>query len=170
MKKISIVIIVMLLSCITHACVIIHKDQPSHETILPLVDSGKTIRLSEFTAMTWSDYKKMSGEEIGLKEWIGFKFLQYRLKRLIKTGIIAANLAVPVSKLQVKGDAGQHVGWFALGFFLGIYGLIISLVINDDKKNDRIKWTAIGLLSAVVLALALLIILLVSFSRGPVRY
>jgi hypothetical protein len=169
MRKMSMVIIAMLLSCMVHACAIIPKDQPSHETVLPLADSGKTVLLSDFIAMTSSDYKKMTGEKLGLKEWIGFKFVQYRLKRLIKTGQIAANIAVPVSKLQIKGDPGQHVGWFALGFFLGIYGLIISLVVNDNKRNDRIKWTAIGLLSSIVLVLALIIAFISSRGYGGYR-
>jgi hypothetical protein len=152
MKKSSIVIIVMLLSCAVHACVIIPKDQSSN-ALSPLTDSAKMVQLSAFITMTPSDYKKMTGEKMSLKELIGFKLLQCRLKCLVRSG------ALPYpGRLEddEKGDASQHIGWFALGFVFMPYGLIIALLLNDGKKSDRIKWIAIGSLTLIVFVVALI--------------
>ncbi|MEP6513215.1 MAG: hypothetical protein ABJA79_05070 [Parafilimonas sp.] len=56
------------------------------------------------------------------------------------------------------GDEGSlfNPGWFALGFFLGLIGVIIALLINDEKRNGRIKWTLIGWGGWIILLLIIL--------------
>ena len=52
-----------------------------------------------------------------------------------------------------EGGGGFHIGGFALGFLLGLIGVLIAYLINDDKKKERVKWSWIGCLVLVVILL-----------------
>jgi hypothetical protein len=45
---------------------------------------------------------------------------------------------------------------FALGFLLGLIGLLIAYLINDDYKHNRVKWAWIGFGIVVVLNIILI--------------
>ena len=49
---------------------------------------------------------------------------------------------------------GFHGGGFALGIILGVFGVIIAYLINDDKKRNRVKWAWIGWALWIALVLA----------------
>jgi uncharacterized membrane protein len=57
-----------------------------------------------------------------------------------------------LEKFLKKADgSGFHLGGFALGFLLGLIGVLIAYLLNDEKKSARVKWAWLGLLTAVVL-------------------
>ena len=55
-----------------------------------------------------------------------------------------------------------HLGGFALGFFIGLIGVLIAYIIEDDYKRNRVKWAWIGWGVFVVFYVALLVIILSS--------
>jgi len=157
MKKISLFVATLLLVVSLHASVFIAENPTiptADKVMVPLFNSGKTIPLSDFMKLTPSEYKTMTGTKLSFKEKVSLKLFQRHFKNAInKDG------SVNLEKLhQDEDDMNSfHFGWFALGFFLGLIGLIIALVISDDKRQGRIKWTAIGLGAAVVLSLLFLL-------------
>ena len=64
-------------------------------------------------------------------------------------------------KAMESGDhsRGFHIGGFALGFLLGIIGVLLAYVIggDEDVKKNRAKWAWIGFGLYVVLLIALLV-------------
>lgn len=55
-------------------------------------------------------------------------------------------MSMPASLFQLTG--GMKFGYFALGFFMSLPGLLIAWLINVDKfpkvKSDAVKFTLIG--------------------------
>jgi hypothetical protein len=56
---------------------------------------------------------------------------------------------------MAEGDTGFHFGYFALGFFLPLWGILIALLIKDEHRKARIKWTLIG--AGIMLVLLILL-------------
>ena len=47
--------------------------------------------------------------------------------------------------MKKRGDGeGFQAGGFFLGFLLGLIGVLITYLINDDQKRNRVKWAWIG--------------------------
>ena len=152
MKKIAVFLFASILAVTTFAINPIAVSEPKAEDVMvPLFGTEQKISLAQFVKLSPADYQSIAGQKLNLKEKLSLKILQHHLKKAInKDG------TVNMEKFQkMAGDTSFHLGWFALGFFLGLIGLIIALVINDDKRRGRIKWTAIGLGAAVVLVLLL---------------
>lgn len=144
MKRISLAVAILLMAFSLHASVIIsdnHNGNPTADKVmLPLFKSGKIISLANFMNLTSSRYKELTGSKMSFKEKISLKLFQHHFKNAINS-----DGTVNLKKFQDDEDDSEHpIGWFALGFFLGIIGLIIALVINDDKRPGRIKWALIG--------------------------
>jgi hypothetical protein len=86
-----------------------------------------------------------------------FKVEQRKLKNSFNEEGMVKNKKLDkyLKKSSKNGGAGFHLGGFALGFLLGLIGVLIAyLAFKDDKKKDRVKWAWIG--TAVVVAIALL--------------
>jgi hypothetical protein len=155
MKKISLFVATLLLAVSLHASSVFVSENPTaNKVMVPLFNSGKTIPLSDFMKLTPSEYKTMTGTKLSFKEKISLKLFQRHFKNAINN-----DGSVNLEKFHQDEDdmSSFHFGWFALGFFLGLIGLIIALVISDDKRQGRIKWTAIGLGAAIVLSLLFLL-------------
>lgn len=56
--------------------------------------------------------------------------------------------------MLASGETGFHAGGFFLGLLLGVIGVIIAYLINDEKKHNRVKWAWIGWGVWVVLLIA----------------
>jgi len=50
-------------------------------------------------------------------------------------------------------DKSFHFGGFALGFFLGLIGILIAYIINDDNHSRRVRWAWYGFGIYVVILL-----------------
>lgn len=89
---------------------------------------------------------------MNLKEKVSLKIFQRHLKKSInKDG------TVNIEKFKKLDDNVKkfNIGWYLLGFFLGVIGLIIVLFIKDENRKARIKWTATGWLTAILFVLIL---------------
>ena len=64
-----------------------------------------------------------------------------------------------LDKLAARAASGTfNLGGFALGFLLGLIGVLIAYLINDDKKSDRVKWAWIGLAAWIVILILVFIL------------
>jgi hypothetical protein len=94
---------------------------------------------------------------MNLAERMSFKLAQRQLRGSINAdGTVNSKKLANVVK-KADGTTGFHVGGFTLGFLLGLIGVLIAYLINDDKKKNRVKWSWIG--AGVGLLLWLLLII-----------
>jgi hypothetical protein len=133
------------------------KNPLASEIMVPIGKTGKTISLAELATISPKSFSALSGKKLNFSEKVGFKLSQRQLKRCINgDGTVNAKLLAKFNKKAEGG--GFHLGGFALGFFLGLIGVLIAYVaFNDDLKSQRIKWSWIGLIGAIVLGLVLVL-------------
>ena len=130
--------------------------------VLPVGNSGKTISLMDLAYISTKDFEKLTERKMKLWDKVGFKIAQQKLRnKLNDDGTIKKDVAKQLTKKANKmaeGESGFHFGGFALGFFLGIIGVLIAYLINDDKKSNRVKWAWIAFGIGVVIALLTLLL------------
>lgn len=134
------------------------------EVYLPIGKTGKQISLMELSTISMDDLQTLTGRKLNFGDRIAFRATQRKLKRNI-----AADGTIEKKKLEkffVKrgGETGFHLGGFALGFFVGLIGVLIAYIINDDYKHNRVKWAWIGFGIAVVVNIILIVAILSSSS------
>jgi hypothetical protein len=125
---------------------------------IPLNNTGKFISLQELADLKVADYEKLSGKKMNWIHRLEFKLAQRKLRRSInEDGTINNRKLAEMAGKRADGETGFHVGGFALGFLLGLIGILIAYLINDDKKSNRVKWAWIGLAAWLVIFLLLII-------------
>lgn len=114
------------------------------EILVPIGKTDKTISLFDLSRISASDLQKISGREMNFMERLSLKLAQEKLRNSISEDgdINTKKLAKFFHKRG--GETGFHVGGFALGFLLGLIGVLIAYIINDDYKSNRVKWAWIG--------------------------
>lgn len=112
--------------------------------------------LEDFLALTPKKYHQQTGQKLGLKERIVLKFAQKSLKRQLKKG----EPLPPVVNLNLV-EHTFNWGAFALGFFLGLIGLLIVILAFKDKK----AWISALIGLGVALAFLLLLVSLISVGQ-----
>jgi len=125
---------------------------------IPLNNTGKFINLQELADMKMADYEKLSGKKMNWIHRMEFKLAQRKLRHSInEDGTINNRKLAEMAGKKIDGETGFHVGGFALGFLLGLIGVLIAYLINDDKKSNRVKWAWIGLGVIVLIYIIILI-------------
>lgn len=157
MKKIVSLFIATLVLISSFAYVPV-KENPRNlrasEVMIPIGKDGKKISLLELSKISKDDLEKLTGRKMNLGESFAFKIGQKKLKKGINSEGIVTNKKLSKA-FYSDGETGFHLGGFALGFLLGLIGVLIAYIINDDKKQNRRKWAWIGLGVVVVLSLIL---------------
>lgn len=130
--------------------------------ILPVGKTGKTISLMELAHIDVKDFQLLTGKKLSFFDKIGFKLGQKKLRNKIEEdGTIKSKVIQKYAgKMAADGTTGFHLGGFALGFLVGLIGVLIAYLINDDKKSNRVKWAWIGLAAAIVFYLLLVVAIL----------
>jgi hypothetical protein len=131
------------------------------EIYLVIGKNGEQISLMNLTQISVKDYQTVSGRHLTVFEKAAFKLSQRKLAKCINTDGSINNKKL--LKLMDDGDhsTGFHLGGFALGFLLGLIGVLLAYVVNDNEnKPNRVKWAWIGFGIFVVLYIALLIAVL----------
>lgn len=128
------------------------------EVFVPVGKSGQKISLQDLSTIKVNEFEKITGQKMKLVEKVGFKLTQRQLRKSINAdGTINNNrLNKFLSRYE---EGGFHLGGFALGFLLGLIGVLIAYLIKDDKKHDRVKWAWIGLGIWIVLYVIIIVAL-----------
>ncbi|MEO6406117.1 MAG: hypothetical protein ABIY51_05870 [Ferruginibacter sp.] len=153
MKNFSLFITVLItLTCANAATPFKHTPvlPLASSIIIPVGKEGKTISLLELSIISRENLESLSGRKMNGAEAFAFKGAQKKIGKGINSGGVVTS-----KKLQKMfygdGQTGFHLGGFALGFFGLIIGVLISYLINDDNKKNRIKWAWFGFGVFVVL-------------------
>lgn len=126
------------------------------EIYFPLGKSGQLISLQNLSVIKIRDFETMTGKKMKLFDKLNFKIGQRALKKSINyDGTFSEKKVEKYFNKMAEGGGGFHIGGFALGFFLGLIGVLIAYLIKDEKKKSRVLWSWIG--CAVLVALILIL-------------
>ena len=125
----------------------------------PVGNTGQKISYAQLATISLADMQALTGRKMSGMERMNFRLAQKKMRKSIADDGTIKNkkIAKFLTKKGNAGESGFHIGGFALGFFLGLIGVVIAYVINDDYKRNRVKWAWIGWGIFVVLYIALLI-------------
>jgi len=130
---------------------------------IPIGKTGKTVSLLELSNMKVDDLEHLAGQKMGWLKRMEFKLALRKLRHSIKPdGTIDKKSLARLSGGYYDDDGSFHLGGFALGFFVGLIGVLIAYLINDDYHHRRVKWAWIGFGCFMVLYLILVIAVLSS--------
>ncbi|MFN2439785.1 MAG: hypothetical protein ABR503_11345, partial [Chitinophagaceae bacterium] len=109
-------------------------------------NTGKTISLMELSTINIKEFETLTNKKMKALDRVGFKLGQKKLRNKLEADGTIKSKAITkyASKMAQDGETGFHIGGFALGFLLGLIGVLIAYLINDDKKSNRVKWSWIG--------------------------
>ena len=162
MKKIVLIFIAFSILTVSFASTVTSVPvKKATDVYLVIGKKGERISLMDLTQISVKDYQTISGRHMTFLERAGFKVSQKKLAKCIKAdgSINSKRLA----KLVGDGDhsTGFHAGGFALGFLLGLIGVLLAYVVNDNEnKPNRVKWAWIGFGIFVVIYIAVVIAVL----------
>lgn len=136
----------------------------ANEIFLPIGSTGQKISLMEISTIEVKDFELISGRHLNFFEKMAFKGGQKKLRKCFsKDGTINnKKLLKYINGEGADHSTGFHLGGFALGFFLGLIGVVLAYVIggDEDVKRNRAKWSWIGCGVFLVLYLVAYLLLL----------
>ena len=158
MKKLLMLFAALTLLTFSFAAVNIEAPpKNANEIFVPLGTSGKKISLMALSQISIKEFEVVSGKKLKFVEKVTLKLAQRDLRNSISDDGTINSKKLEKSLKKFAGESGFHVGGFALGFLLGLIGVLIAYLIKDDYKSNRVKWAWIGL--GVIVVLSLLIAL-----------
>jgi hypothetical protein len=127
----------------------------ANNIMLPVGKTDKKISLMELSQISISEFQTLTGKKLKFFDRLNFKIAQKKLRNSInEDGTFRSKKVEKFFNKAARGDGeGFHIGGFALGFLLGLLGVLIAYLINDDIKSNRVKWAWIGCGVLVVLLL-----------------
>jgi hypothetical protein len=123
------------------------------EVFIPIGKDGKKISLLELSELNVKELENLTGQKMKLVDKAGFKIAQKKLRNSINADGSFDNRKLDKLAAKAIDSSGFHIGGFALGFLLGIIGVLIAYLIDDDKKATRVKWSWIGFATLLVILL-----------------
>ena len=130
------------------------------EIFIPVGSTGKKISLMELSTISLSSLQELKGEKMNFFERMAFKTAQKKLRKGISPDGTIVKKKLEKFFSSRGGETGFHFGGFALGFFVGLIGVLIAYLIKDDFKSNRVKWAWLGFGVAVVINLILILAVL----------
>lgn len=130
----------------------VEKEKPTQLTF----QREQLVRLA---TMTETEFEQVTGRKLTGMGRFAFKMAQKRIKHNMNAdGTFKKRFEKKLSRYY--GDEGFHIGGFALGFFLGLIGVVIAyLITSRDDMTSRTKWAWWGWGISVVLTIGLYLIL-----------
>ena len=130
---------------------------------IPIGKTGKTVTLLELSTMKVADLEQLTGKKMGWFKRMEFSIALRKLRHSVKPdGTVDLKSFNKLRGGYYDEDGSFHGGGFALGFFLGLIGVLIAYLINDDNHHRRVKWAWLGWVTFVVLYLILVLAVLSS--------
>ncbi len=163
MRKILLLIVsTAIISVSFGAATTVVKPTPNaNEIFLPVGKTGQKISLMELSRISMKDFETLTNRKLKFFDRLAFKSAQKKLRKGISAdGTIKKQKLKKFSNRFYGGETGFHAGGFFLGFLLGITGVLIAYVINDDYKRNRVKWAwfgfGLGVIASIILIIAIL--------------
>lgn len=156
MKRIATLLLALVfsLSVVNAGMIVVPKatEPVKTETASP-ADVLSKMDPKTFLSLTPAKIQEMTGKKMTFKQKLGLKLAQRDVKKQLKQG-----KEVNMADMAKRADGGFNWGAGALGFFLGLIGvLIVYLAFKNDKATAR-KSAWIGLAIWVALSIVLFII------------
>ncbi len=122
-----------------------YNPKKATEVYLPMANNMK-ISLKDLSIISVNDYQKLSGKHLNFFEKMTFKAGQKKLRNSISADGTITNKKLVKAIESGDHSVGFHLGGFALGFLLGLIGVLLAYVIGgeEDVKKNRAKWAWIG--------------------------
>lgn len=127
------------------------------EILIPIGNTGNRISLLDLSVIKVKDVQLITGKKMNMVDRLSFKAAQRQLRKNINPDGTLNSKKLQKQFKKIDGETGFHIGGFALGFLLGLIGVLIAYLINDDRKSNRVKWAWIGLAAWLVLLLLFVI-------------
>ena len=168
MRKLFLLLAATMLFTTTFAFSVVSSFQKkASDVYIPIGATGLRISLQNLSTIDVKDFEKLSGHHLNFIDRFGFKLAQRKLRNSIAAdGTIDSK---KLNKFLEEGDhsAGFHVGGFALGFLLGLIGVLLAYVIGGDPevKRNRAKWAWIGFGLITAIEVILILVTLSSLAR-----
>jgi len=135
---------------------VINPPLKASEIFFPVGKTGQKISLLELSQISVKDFQALMGHKMDLFDRLSFKAAQKKVRNQINLDGTINGKKFEKLLTQHSGETGFHLGGFALGFLVGIIGVLIAYLIKDDYKHNRVKWAWIGWGAWVVIWLILL--------------
>jgi succinate dehydrogenase/fumarate reductase cytochrome b subunit len=129
----------------------------AHFIMIPMGDGNPFISLYTLATISVDQMESRTGKKMKWVEKMAFKSAQRKLKRSIAEDGTISSKKLRKHAAMIDGETGFHIGGFALGFLIGLIGVLIAYLIRDEKKSNRTKWAWIGFGTWVVIALLFII-------------
>ena len=133
-------------------------------TLLDLIDNGYEIisvdNNSRSSTRLLEGVEKITGKKMKFFDRVGFKIAQKKLRSSINHDGTLNSKKLEKNFRKMADGGGFHLGGFALGFLLGLIGVLVAYLLNDDLKSSRVKWAWLGLLAGFVFWLLIFVALL----------
>ena len=161
MKKILAFIIFIATISVAYSTSVVNTKVPlkASEIFLPIGKSGQLISLQDLSVIKLKDFEALTGKKMKLTDKLGFALSQKQLRKSINAdGTFNKKKVEKYFNKMAEGSGGFHAGGFFLGLLLGLIGVLIAYLINDDKKKTRVKWAWIGWVVWLVILLIAVVI------------
>jgi hypothetical protein len=120
--------------------------------MLPIKGTDVKISLADLAVISPKDYAAVTGKKMNLVEKIDFKLSQKKLKTIINDdGTVNRTKLDKLKKSSGDFFGDFEISGFALGVFLSLVGVLIAYLIDDDKKQQRVKWAWLGFVVSLLL-------------------
>ena len=132
------------------------------EVFIPIGKTGQKISWAQLATIGLADMQALTGRKMNFIQRMNFRIAQSKIRKSTADDGTIRNKRILKFFSKAKGGSGEtgfHLGGFALGFFLGLIGVLIAYAIDDDYKRNRVKWAWFGL--GIFVVLYVVIILLV---------
>lgn len=158
--------LLILIACVflfqTTNAITITAPVKAKDIVIPIGKTGKTISLQQLSSISTKQFEALTGKKLSYANRLMFKAAQRKIKRNINSdGTVNNKKLEKFYKRYYDGDdRGFNLGGFALGFFLGLIGVLIAYIINNDRNHSRRLWAWIGFGIFAVFYIILVIALL----------
>ncbi len=136
------------------------KKLNANAIMLPIGKTGQKISLADFSKLKPAEYEALAHVKLNFFDKIAYKMAMKKLRNSIAEDGTIKNKKMLKAFSSSSSDFTDdfHLGGLALGFLLGLIGVLIAYLINDDNKDARVKWAWLGLAAWLVIVLIVVVL------------